>query len=32
MIELIIFAAGVYCGHVLSPWIDDKLTPKGDSE
>jgi hypothetical protein len=30
MIELIIFLAGMWCGHVLSPWIDDKLAPKGD--
>jgi hypothetical protein len=30
MIEIIIFAAGMWCGYYLSPWIDDKLAPKGD--
>jgi hypothetical protein len=25
MIELIIFVAGIYCGHVISPWIDGKV-------
>lgn len=25
MIELIIFGAGMYCGHVVSPWVDEKL-------
>lgn len=30
--SLIIFLAGAYCGHVLSPWIDDKLTPKGSDK
>jgi hypothetical protein len=23
--DLIIFGAGLYCGHVLSPWIDGKM-------
>ena len=23
--SVIIFLAGLYCGHVLSPWIDDKM-------
>jgi hypothetical protein len=25
MIELIIFGAGMYCGHIISPWIDGKI-------
>lgn len=25
MIDLIIFLSGMYCGHVVSPWIDGKL-------
>ncbi len=23
--SVIIFIAGMYCGHVLSPWIDGKI-------
>jgi hypothetical protein len=23
--DLIVFGAGFYCGHVLSPWIDGKI-------
>ena len=32
--SLIIFLAGGYCGHVLSPWIDGKLADwkKGTDE
>lgn len=22
---LIVFCAGAYCGHIISPWIDGKL-------
>lgn len=25
MIDLIIFLSGMYCGHVMSPWIDGKI-------
>lgn len=29
---LVVFLAGMGCGHYVSPWLDEKLTPVGDDE
>jgi hypothetical protein len=30
---LIVFCAGMYCGHIVSPWIDHKVSDlRGESD